>query len=307
MKHVVITGVSTGIGHRTTAELLRRGYHVFGSVRRQEDADRLLVEFGPAFTPLLFDVTDHEAIKAAVTQVSSMLGDSGLFALINNAGTVIPGPLMHMPLEQFRGQIEVNLTGLLDVTQQFLPLLGAQKPAPFAPGRIINISSVSGKVAYPFMGGYAASKHGLEAVSDALRRELMIYGVDVILIEPGTTRTPIVNKYKAYMKKYRKTDYAAMTEAMLKQVAKREESGMPVERVIEAICKALESGRPKARYAVPRKRWSGWLIPRWLPDRWLDYFTAKRLGLMDDADSVKGMQDRGRTKGVGGLQEYYLK
>ena len=205
MKSIVITGVSAGIGYATTTELLRRGYHVFGSVRKQADADRLQDEFGPSFTPLLFDITDHAAISKAVQQVAVAVHDKGLEVLINNAGILVPGPLMLMPLPDFRAQFDVNVLGLLDVTQQFLPLLGARQDPPFAPGRIVNVGSVSGKIAYPFMGAYAATKHALEALSDSLRRELMLYGVDVILIESGTTRTPIVEKVNRQMQKYRGT------------------------------------------------------------------------------------------------------
>jgi NAD(P)-dependent dehydrogenase (short-subunit alcohol dehydrogenase family) len=279
MKHVVISGVSSGIGFATTAELLRRGYHVFGSVRKPEDAERLQEEFGETFTALLFDVTDGQAIGTAVEQVQNSVGEHGLYALINNAGIVIPGPLLLTPLEDFRAQFEVNVFGLLDVTQQFLPLLGAHRNSPHSPGRVINIGSVSGKIAYPFMGAYAATKHALEALSDSLRRELMLYGVDVIIIEPGTTRTPIKDKFKEEIQHYAQTDYGAVFAGLEEQLAQREQTGLPVEKVVDAICKALESERPKTRYAVPRKRLTGWLIPRWLPDRWLDRLTAKQLGL----------------------------
>lgn len=279
MKYIVITGVSSGIGRATAAELLRRGYHVFGSVRSQENAGSLQEEFGPGCTPLLFDVTNHEAISTAVQQVRDMIGGSGLTALINNAGIVIPGPLMYMPAVDFRAQFEVNLFGLLDVTQQFLPLLGAGQDSPYSPGRIINISSISGKIAYPFMGGYAASKHGLEALSDALRRELMLFGVDVILIEPGTTATPIKEKYQSTIQAYKGTAYGHMVAGLEKELAEREVSGLPVDKVVSAICTAVESAHPKTRYAVPRKKFSSWLIPRWLPDRWLDRLTARRLGI----------------------------
>ncbi len=279
MKHVVISGVSSGIGFATTAELLRRGYHVFGNVRKPEDAERLQEEFGETFTPLLFDVTDGQAIGTAVKQVQNSVEEHGLYALINNAGIVIPGPLMLTPLEDFRAQFEVNVFGLLDVTQQFLPLLGARKNPPHSPGRVINISSVSGKIAYPFMGAYAATKHALEALSDSLRRELMLYGVDVIIIEPGTTSTPIKDKFKEAIQHYAQTDYGAVFAGLEEQLAQREQTGLPVEKVVDAICKALESERPRTRYAVPRKRLTGWLIPRWLPDRWLDRLTAKQLGL----------------------------
>ncbi|NCF66834.1 MAG: SDR family NAD(P)-dependent oxidoreductase [Chloroflexi bacterium] len=279
MKHIVITGVSTGIGFATAAELLRRGYHVLGSVRKAGDAQRLQLEFGEAFTPLLFDVTDGQAIGTAVEQVQEIVGERGLYALINNAGIVIPGPLSVTPLEDFQAQFEVNVFGLLDVTQRFLPLLGARKNVPTPPGRVINISSVSGKIAYPFMGAYAASKHALEALSDSLRRELMLYGVDVIVIEPGTTRTPIKDKYKEQIQRYAQTDYGTLFANLEAQLAERERTGLPVEQVVEAICKALENKHPKTRYAVPRKRLTGWLIPRWLPDRWLDRLSASQLGI----------------------------
>ena len=279
MKAVVITGVSTGIGQATTAELLRHGYRVFGSARTEEDAARLQAEMGPAFTPLLFDVTESAAIGQAVMAVAAELGDGGLHALINNAGIVLPGPLQHMPLADFRAQIDVNLTGVLDVTQQFLPLLGGRTGATHPPGRIINISSVSGRIGYPFMGGYAASKHGLEGLSDVLRRELMLYGVDVVLIEPGTTRTPIKEKYAQQIGRYADTDYGRLLIGVEKQLAEREVSGLPVEKVVEVVVTAVESPRPKARYAVPRKWFSGWFLPRLLPDRWLDRVVARRLGL----------------------------
>lgn len=278
-KHILITGISSGIGYDAAKTLAGRGYHVFGSVRQEADAARVRKELGANVTPLLFDVTEHEAIATAVAQIASTVGDAGLFALVNNAGISTPGPLMHIPLDDFRQQIEVNLVGLLDVTQQCLPLLGARRDAPHAPGRIINISSVSGQIAYPFMGAYAASKHGLEALSDALRRELMLYGVDVILIEPGTVQTPIVGKFKAQISQYAHTDYADILQQMGEQADEREASALPVEVVTNVIVEALEAKRPSTRYPVPRKRLTGWWLPRWLPDRWFDRIVARTLGI----------------------------
>lgn len=278
-KNIVITGVSSGIGHAATADLLQRGYRVFGSVRSDADAQRLAAEFGAAFTPLRFDVTEHEAVAAAVAQVSAAVGDAGLHALVNNAGISTPGPLMHMPLDAFRHQLEVNVVGLLDVTQQFLPLLGARRNAPHPPGRIVNVSSVSGRIAYPFLGAYAASKHALEALSDALRRELLLYGVDVIVIEPGTVRTPIVGKFAEQVAQYAETDYGALLAPLAEEVAERERSALPVAAVVEVIREAVESKRPQTRYPVPRKRLTGWWLPRLLPDRWLDWLVARQLKL----------------------------
>jgi len=284
METILITGVSSGIGCAAARALVERGYHVFGSVRRPEDAKRLQEELGDHFTPLLFDVTDSAAIAAAVKQVTEATGGDGLYALVNNAGIVIPGPLKYMPLEEFRAHFDVNLFGLMDVTQQFLPLLGAAEGSTFAPGRVIKISSTSGRVAYPFMGAYASTKHALEAFSDSLRRELMLYGVDVIVIQPGTTNTPIVQKFADQILKYEETDYGPMFARLEEQMARREITGLPVSRVIETIVKAVESPRPKARYAVPRKWLSGWIMPRLLPDRWLDRFVDSRLGFTKEDD-----------------------
>jgi NAD(P)-dependent dehydrogenase (short-subunit alcohol dehydrogenase family) len=279
-KSIVITGVSTGIGYAVAAQLVGYGYNVYGSVRRQADGDRVRAELGERFTPLLFDVTDHQGIETAVSQVQAALNGQNLAGLVNNAGISTLGPLMHMPLDDFRRQFEVNLFGLLDVTQQFLPLLGARPGAPEPRGRIVNVSSVSGRIAYPFFGAYAASKHALEGLSDALRRELILYGIDVIVVEPGTTATPIIEKASEGAGQYAASPYGDIIAKMQNEsVAKRRESAIPVEKVSDCIVKALEVAQPKARYAIPRKRLSGWLIPRWLPDRWLDRVVAATLGL----------------------------
>ncbi len=278
MKSIVITGVSTGIGYDVTQRLLQRGYRLFGSVRKQADAERLQEVFGENFVPLLFDVTDAAAVDTAVSQVTSIVGHNGLHALVNNAGISVTGPLMHVPVDDLRWQFEVNLFGLLDVTQKFLPLLGAIPNASHPPGRIVNISSVSGKIAYPFMGPYAASKHALEAISDSLRRELFLYGIDVILIEPGTTKTPIIGKTAVQADNYPETDYGSVLAEFGKKAVARQNSALPVAKVSAAILHALESKSPKARYAVPRKWFTGWIAPRIIPTRWFDKIVANRLG-----------------------------
>jgi NAD(P)-dependent dehydrogenase (short-subunit alcohol dehydrogenase family) len=186
--------VPTGIGWGITKVLITKGLTVFGSVRQQSDADRLQREFGEAFAPLIMDVTDRQAVERAAAQVSAQLGSSTLAGLVNNAGIVVPGPLLHLPLEEYRRQLEVNLTDPLSVTQVFAPLLGADLARQGAAGRIINIGSTAGKIGIPFMGAYVASKHGLEGMSEAPRREMMIYGIDVIMIVPGPVATPIWDK-----------------------------------------------------------------------------------------------------------------
>jgi NAD(P)-dependent dehydrogenase (short-subunit alcohol dehydrogenase family) len=279
-KAIVITGVSTGIGYATAEKLVELGYRVFGSVRKMEDGEKVRAALGENFTSLLFDVTDHEGIKTAVSQVQTEIGEENLVGLVNNAGISVLGPLMYIDLAEFRQQFEVNLFGLLDVTQQFLPLLGAKKEAPELRGRIVMVSSVSGQIAYPFFGAYAASKHALEALSDSLRRELIIYGIDLSIVEPGTTQTPIIDKASEHVSKYSNTDYGPILEKLQAEtVADRQDSAIPVEKVAKIIVDALLNEKPKTRYPVPRKKLSGWYIPRWLPDRLLDRITASKLGL----------------------------
>lgn len=279
-KYVVITGVSTGIGYDGARYLIERGWHVFGSVRKQEDAERVQAELGERFTPLFFDVTDEAAIKTAAQQVAVVVGDTGLWGLVNNAGVAVPGPLMHLPLQELRRQFEINIIGQIAVTQAFLPLLGAKKNPPHLPGRIVNISSVSGRIAYPFLGPYSASKHALEALSDALRRELMIYGIDVIVIEPASIQTPMWDKAgELDVSAYADTDYHEILGPMQKTLVRQGQTGVPVGRVSEKIWEALAKERPKSRYVIPRKWLTGWIIPRWLPDRMFDNIIAKRLGI----------------------------
>lgn len=280
MKYIVITGASTGIGYDAARYLIARGYHLFGSVRKVADGQRVQAELGEQFTPLLFDVTDGDAVETAVSQVSQRIGSSGLAGLVNNAGIAVAGPLMHIPLAELKHQFNVNLFGLFDVTQKFLPLLGAATNLGHPPGRIVNISSVSGKIVYPFLGPYAASKHALEALSDALRRELLIYGIDVVVIEPGSVKTPIWDKAQELdTTKYEQTDYKNLLDGMKKVFVSQGKAGIPVKTVSETIYHALTAERPKTRYVLARKLLSGWLIPRYLPDRRLDKIFAKRLGI----------------------------
>ena len=197
MKAAVVTGVSSGIGLATAAMLARRGVHVFGSVRRASDAERAAAASDGNFTPLVFDVTDEHLIEEAAREVRGRLGGERLFGLVNNAGIAVPGPAIHVSVADFRYQIEVNLTGAFAVTKSFLPLLGADRSLDGRPGRIINVSSVGGRRGLPFMGAYVASKFALEGCSACLRRELMLYGIDVIVVGPGSVATPIWDKAEA--------------------------------------------------------------------------------------------------------------
>lgn len=281
MKHVVVTGTSTGIGRACVEKLVEEGLHVFGSVRKSEDAAALREALGDSFTELLFDVTDTEAVRRAARLVEERVNEDGLFGLVNNAGIVVDGPLMHLPVDLVRKQFEVNLFGALTVTQAFLPLLGARRNAPFAPGRIVNISSVSGRVAFPLMGAYAASKHALEAVSDALRRELSIYGIDVILIEPATIRTPTIKKAEP-VSPYKDTDYGPYHRHALDGVAETMRNARPAGVVADAIHAALVSPKPKTRYVLAGRRLRWLIMSRLMPDRWVDRKLTRMLRQLSD-------------------------
>jgi NAD(P)-dependent dehydrogenase (short-subunit alcohol dehydrogenase family) len=278
MKSVVVTGVSTGIGFGTARVLIGAGYRVFGSVRRTADANRVAAELGPNFTPLLFDVTDEAAVAAGGRAVRAALDGERLAGLVNNAGVVVPGPLLELSIEEFRRQIEVNLVAQLGVTQAFAPLLGTDASLHGPPGRIVMISSVAGKNASPFVGPYAASKHGLEGLSGSLRRELMVFGIDVIVIGPGAIKTAIWDKADAVdLSRYQNTPYYDALNRVRGFVADMAKTGLPVEKVGELVLKALTHRRPRARYTIVPDRLANF-ITRMLPVRMVDREIARRLG-----------------------------
>jgi NAD(P)-dependent dehydrogenase (short-subunit alcohol dehydrogenase family) len=279
MRSIVITGVSSGIGYGAAKEFARNGYRVFGSVRREEDAERLGAELGAGFVPLLFDVTDREAVLGAAERVGEVLGGSGLAGLVNNAGTAIGGPLMLQPLDEVRRHFEINVVGMISVTQAFLPLLGARKPRRREPGRILNMSSVGGKIASPFIGAYAGTKHAVEGISDSLRRELLPYGIDVIVIEPGAVRTEIWDKGAVGAKRYDDTDYAEPLARFGEYAQGLAKNGYTPEQFGRFVREVFEKRRPRTRYAISPRKLTGFTLPRLLPDRWLDRLIARTVGL----------------------------
>jgi NAD(P)-dependent dehydrogenase (short-subunit alcohol dehydrogenase family) len=279
MQSVVVTGVSTGIGWGITKVLIERGFRVFGSVRKTQDAERLSKEFGERFVPLLFDVTDEAAVQAAAQQVSDQLDSETLFGLVNNAGIAVPAPLMHQPTDDFRHQIEVNLVSVVIVTKAFLPLLGADRSRRGAPGRIINISSVGGKFGGPFLGAYAASKHGVEGLSESLRRELMLYGIDVIIIGPGSVATPIWDKAEQVdLSMYANTEYLEAARRVQDYMIRDGRNGYPPEKVGEVVWRALTTPKPRVRYAVIPGSSLRRIIQMLLPKRVVDRIIARNLG-----------------------------
>ncbi|MGQ9662609.1 MAG: SDR family NAD(P)-dependent oxidoreductase, partial [Kiritimatiellia bacterium] len=274
--NILITGVSSGIGRAIAAEMVRHDFAVFGTVRREADAGRVRQEMGSRFTPLVMDVTDQASVDAARDRLSALLAGTPLNGLVNNAGIAVLGPLLYLPLEELRYQMEVNVIGLVRVTQAFFPLLGPNARGRSA--RIINISSVSGRFALPFAGPYAASKHALEAISDALRRELLLREVDVIVVEPGRVKTPIWDKVR--LTAARGTEYNGVLSKVEEMLRQRMESALPPQAVARVVRLALTVCRPRSRYIIPNGWISGWILPCYLPDRWLDRLLARQFGLM---------------------------
>ncbi len=274
---VLITGVSSGIGQAIAEDLLGRGFHVLGSVRRSEDAAELRRKWPDTFLPLVFDVTDSAAIPAVVEQVQSILGGRNLKALVNNAGINLGGPLMHQPLAEIRRVFDVNVFGLLAVTQAFLPCLGAQRGRVGPPGRVVNIGSVSGAITVPFLGAYSGSKHAVEALTQGLRRELSLYGIEVSAIEPGMVRSRLGEKRLAEKveERYAQTDYAPWLEQFDRSIRAQEQTAPPAHKVTAAVLHAIESPKPRTRYPLDRI----WMIGRVLPDRAFDRLIFKALGL----------------------------
>ena len=280
----LITGASGGIGRAAARELLARGWRVFGGVRRDQDARSLRAQLGEGFTALPLEVTDPRSVAEAAEAVEAALRGENLGALVNSAGIARLGPLACLSTAALREQFEVNLFGLFEVTRRFLPLLGAKPGAPRPAGRIVNLSSASGRLAMPFFGFYAASKHALEGLSDSLRRELQLYGIRVILIEPSIVRTPMVDKAVAQADAFRETEWWPALQAAVKAAGLERGEALPVQRVVRVLVRALSSPHPRARYAVPRRRLLGWWLPLALPDRMLDRVVGRALGL----DAGKG-------------------
>ena len=286
MRTVVITGASTGIGHATAKLLLDKGFKVFGSVRKQADAERLRGEFGASFAPLLFDVTDEAAVLAAAREVRAALNGETLAGLVNNAGIAVSGPVLELSADEFRRQMDVNVIGPIIATQAFGPLLGTDAALKGPKGRIVMISSVAGKNGNPLTPAYAASKHAIEGLSESLRRELMLFGIDVIIIAPGPVKTPIWSKGQddVDMSSYKNSPYLPALQKVSAYMKHLETIGLPPERIAERVYDALTLAHPKVRYQIapdPLRH----LMTAYLPKRMMDRIIAKRLGLLPQASA----------------------
>lgn len=278
-RNALITGCSTGIGRATALDLLQRGWRVFATVRKREDAESLqqLAPAQASLIPLLLDVTESVSMDSAIDRLRSELDGEALHGLVQNAGIANIGPLEVMPIEFFQRQLEVNLTGVLRVTQAALPLMRQGQAAPGS-RRIVMISSINGQVGTPLGGAYCASKFGLEGMADTLRRELLPQGIDVVIIEPGAIETAIWETSKrraeALMPEIEShpamPHYRKFIDSMMERVKRIETQAIPAERVARVVSKALLNNRPAVRSRVGNDAKIGYFLQRVLPTRWFD-------------------------------------
>ena len=273
---VVVTGSSTGIGEACTHYLTDRGFQVFATVRTQSDGDRLVEQAPSSLIPLLLDVTKQETIVEAAKTVSREVANRGLAGLVNNAGVVVGGPLELIPIDRLRMQLEVNLLGQVAVTQAFAPLLRQAR------GRIVNMSSISGRIASPMIGPYAISKFALEAFSDSLRRELFPWGITVSVVEPGAIATPIweksidrVDYVLEQMPREARELYGARIDEARSAAVKMSEKAIPTTEVAKAVHHALTASRPRTRYLVGRDARVIAALAWLLPDRTMDWIIRR--------------------------------
>lgn len=249
MRSVLVTGASTGIGRASALRLDASGWKVFAGVREEAAAESLKTDGSERLAPIFLDVTEPDQIAAAAERVEAE-SEGGLDGLVNNAGVAIPGPLETVPLEDFRRQLEVNLVAYVAVTQAMLPQIRR------AEGRVVFLSSIGGRIAFPFGGPYHASKFGTEAIGDVFRQELRPWGLKVSIIEPGSIDTPIWERGRRTAEELEAKSprmnllYGAALEKFRKVIEDTAERGIPPEKVAKAISHALESRRPKSRYLV---------------------------------------------------------
>lgn len=277
MKHfVLVTGASSGIGEAACQKLVENNYEVLAGVRNDSDSDRLQHKYGNRIHALIMDVTDQISIEKAKEKATQLIGSDSLVAIVNNAGIVVAGAVLYVPVDQWRYQLDVNVLGVIRITQTFFDLLKNKDAAiDHHPRRIINISSVSGLFASPFIGPYAASKFALEALSDSLRRELYMYDIQVVIIQPGNINTPIWEKAKGN-DLYSGPEYDSITSFREKLIDDNISRGLPVGIVADRIVKCIKRKKVKTRYLIRAKVWKFRFIKK-LPDSWVDRMIRNKL------------------------------
>jgi NAD(P)-dependent dehydrogenase (short-subunit alcohol dehydrogenase family) len=277
MKTVLVTGITSGIGRATAIRLERDGYRVLAGVRSAESAEGFSAGGESEIKPIELDVTDAASVESAVVRAKELTDDDGLVALVNNAGIAVTGPLEVLPPDELRRSLEVNLVGQIVVSQAFLPMLRASR------GRIVFVSSIGGRVTFPFAGAYHASKFGLEAAADALRKEIRPSGVDVVLVEPGVTDSRIWAKAVSHaeslvaslpppQRNLYEEDMAAFRDR-LRDV--RDDENMSAEKVAASIAEALSARKPPTRVPVGIGARVVYRVRPFVPDRIWDAVTSR--------------------------------
>lgn len=272
---VVITGAGSGIGAACALSLDQLGWRVFAGVHNDEDGNMLKQHASARLSPFVIDVTDAASIEVAARHVTTELGGSQLVGLINCAGVVVVGPLEYLPLSEITAQFAVNVLGLIAVTQAFLPFLRQSQ------GRIVLIGSLAGKLSFPFMGPYAASKFAVEALADAWRAELHPWRIHVSLVEPDAIATPIWTKIARRARRNFTPEAARLYGPILPYfedvTARASTKGLSTDHVAKAVVHALQATTPKTRYVVT-KPIMAWLIRflMMLPDRARDRILTRR-------------------------------
>lgn len=280
-KAFLVTGASTGIGRAIADTLVGQGHYVFASVRKPADGASINLAYGDKGEAVYFDVSDQAAIDAAVSTIGEKLGNRTLSGIVNNAGVAFPGPALLQPMEEIEQVLNINFLGVVRCCKAFSPLLGADPSRKGPKGRIVNLTSVSGRFGYPFTAAYVASKHAVEGYSASIRRELMLVGIDVIVVGPGAVKTPIWQKgANNGAGKYDGTIWAAPLTKFNQSLVAMDEEGLEASVVGEVVATALTTDKPKARYAPVPKKLFNWWLPILMPARMIDDFVAKSLGLV---------------------------
>ena len=274
---VLVTGATSGIGRESALVLARAGYRVFASGRKAHLLEELKRDAGDLpLETLMLDVNSGESIAAAAEEVARRTGGYGLDALVNNAGFGLQAPMELISSDDLRRQFETNVFGLVSVTQAFLPAMRSR-----GSGRIVNVSSIVGRISMPLQGGYSASKFAVEAISDAFRRELAPFGVRVVIVEPGVIRTQFASTASSTVSAYAEQDtpYSEPLRSFSRKADRMTERAPGPECVADTIAFAIRIRRPAARYVTPRRNRIAIWLTNILPTSWVDTIFRVAIGL----------------------------
>jgi NAD(P)-dependent dehydrogenase (short-subunit alcohol dehydrogenase family) len=287
-KTILITGCSSGLGLGAARAFAERGYRVIATVRSEDDAKRVQAEGNGNIHPVICDVTRKEHVAELPDLVRRITTDGVLDGLINNAGIMIaPGPVEFQKMDNIRAQFDVNVFGMMAVTIALMPLLGTADTARKHAGRIINISSIEGKLASPFISAYTATKYAIEGFSHSLRRELRLFGIKVIIVGPGGIKSEMWRKNPLHIAPLVGTAYEESFRKLIKTSEKMENDAATADELGNFLARIFEVRRPKARYAYARKPLLDGTWPVMLPDLWYDAVLGKLLGLKQRKSSER--------------------